>query len=338
MATYNGSKYLEEQLASIANQTALPHELVIFDDRSNDKTVEIVERYSKDAPFPVRLRVNEKRLGYRKNFIEAAGSCEGDIIFFCDQDDVWHPEKISIIMEFFKFKRTLLVYHNAMVCDEARVPKFPLYHDNLQHRLINTKNPDPFYFSLGFTQAFRATLNGFNDLWTLSKDKIKIEGTCDYNKLAHDQWYIFLAQLLGGVEYCPRLLAEYRQHNDNVSGPGLLRSRSRLRAGLERALNGPGWDDLAYAQEAAARGIIAGAIAMRAAEQGWAGVADLSGRYRRLSMWLTRRDINNNGLRFATRMEAFARNLATGAYAPKSKFHLRIWWAFGDLIRAIFKS
>ena len=98
MCTYNGEKYLREQLESIALQTRLPAELVICDDRSTDSTSEIIRNFADSAPFPVRFNLNPVNLGgatkgITKNFEQASRLCTGDLIAFCDQDDVWLPKK-----------------------------------------------------------------------------------------------------------------------------------------------------------------------------------------------------------------------------------------------------
>src|SRR5487761_1087652 len=95
MCTYNGSRFLPEQLASIAKQTRLPDEMVICDDGSTDSTPEIVEDFARSVPFPVRFFRNPQNLGSTKNFEQAIGLCTGDLIALSDQDDIWLPEKLA---------------------------------------------------------------------------------------------------------------------------------------------------------------------------------------------------------------------------------------------------
>ena len=89
MCTYNGGKYLREQLISIAKQARLPDELIVCDDVSNDATLQILNEFQKMAPFPIRIHRNGVRLGVTKNFEQAIALCNGDIIALSDQDDVW---------------------------------------------------------------------------------------------------------------------------------------------------------------------------------------------------------------------------------------------------------
>lgn len=99
MCTYNGSRYLSEQLASIAAQTRLPDELVVCDDGSKDGTLAILERFAATAPFPVRIVRNVVNLRSTKNFEKAILLCTGDLIALCDQDDVWLPHKLALQAE-----------------------------------------------------------------------------------------------------------------------------------------------------------------------------------------------------------------------------------------------
>ena len=94
LCTYNGACFLKTQLSSLAQQSLRPDELVVCDDGSTDATVEILEAFAVRAPFKVRILRNPQNLGYVKNFEKAISACQFDLIFMCDQDDIWHPEKL----------------------------------------------------------------------------------------------------------------------------------------------------------------------------------------------------------------------------------------------------
>jgi glycosyltransferase involved in cell wall biosynthesis len=118
MATYNGERFIRQQLDSLAAQTLLPHELVVCDDRSTDATLSIVQEFAGVAPFPVSIHQNSERLGYSDNFLRAAGLATGEWIAFCDQDDVWLPEKLAHVAAAAKSQATVvLVVHSATVVD-----------------------------------------------------------------------------------------------------------------------------------------------------------------------------------------------------------------------------
>lgn len=119
MATYNGEEYLKEQLNSFAMQTRLPDELVVCDDCSSDGTVSIIEDFIRLSPFPVKLIRNPINLGFINNFEKSLSFCSGDLIFLSDQDDIWFPEKIKIIENYFQENEdTLLVVHDGKIVDE----------------------------------------------------------------------------------------------------------------------------------------------------------------------------------------------------------------------------
>jgi len=118
MATFNGEQHLSQQLESIAAQTRLPDELVIFDDASEDDTLEIADAFAKKSPFPVRIHVNSQQVGARENFTRALLSCVGDLVFICDQDDVWLPNKIERTCQLFaESPEAVGVSVDARICD-----------------------------------------------------------------------------------------------------------------------------------------------------------------------------------------------------------------------------
>jgi glycosyltransferase involved in cell wall biosynthesis len=95
MCTYNGSRFLAEQLASLGQQTKRPFELILCDDGSTDSTPEIVRSFADGAPFAVRFIRNDVKLGSTKNFEQAILCCSGDAIALADQDDVWQENKLE---------------------------------------------------------------------------------------------------------------------------------------------------------------------------------------------------------------------------------------------------
>jgi hypothetical protein len=119
MCTYNGATFLSEQLNSILTQTQPPNELVVCDDGSTDATRQIIEDFAQKAPFEVKLSCNSSTLKVTKNFEKAIGLCTGDIVFLCDQDDVWKSDKVAKIVEAFATNpQAQLVYSNADLINE----------------------------------------------------------------------------------------------------------------------------------------------------------------------------------------------------------------------------
>lgn len=95
MCTYNGDKFIASQLSSILDQTIPIDDIVICDDGSNDKTLEIISRIQQENPNKINLFRNPVNLGSTKNFEKAIDLCSGDYIFLADQDDIWKKDKVQ---------------------------------------------------------------------------------------------------------------------------------------------------------------------------------------------------------------------------------------------------
>lgn len=99
LCSYNGGKYIAEQLDSILQQTVPVDEIVVCDDGSSDGTRGILEGYRNRHPGIFSLHYNDENLGYIKNFEKAINLCTGDLIFLSDQDDIWLPEKVARVKQ-----------------------------------------------------------------------------------------------------------------------------------------------------------------------------------------------------------------------------------------------
>ena len=123
MCTYNGERFLPEQLASIAAQTRLPDELVVCDDRSTDRTLAIVREFAASVSFPVKVFENKRNLGYSANFEAAIRRCEGDLIALSDQDDIWYPNRLERSeQELNQNAQAGLIFSDADLVDENGRP------------------------------------------------------------------------------------------------------------------------------------------------------------------------------------------------------------------------
>ena len=123
MCTYNGSRHLAQQLASIAAQTLPPAELIICDDGSTDDSAAIVAAFSDSCPFPVRFSRNSTNLGSTRNFERAISLCHGDAIALCDQDDIWLPTKLQTLTAILDLEPEVSgVFSNASLIDDSGEP------------------------------------------------------------------------------------------------------------------------------------------------------------------------------------------------------------------------
>lgn len=214
MTTFNGARFVEAQLTSLLEQTKQPAQLIIVDDASTDQTPAILHRFAAAAPFEVQVHRNPANLGWRANFFRALEHCEGDVIGFCDQDDVWHRDKIAACAGALEDPRALLVYHGAELVDAdmRRMGDLRAYQSQAMP-LAPPQSLGPWKDILGFTMMFRGELLRFSRYWHMSLDRGAL-GERD----PHDQWFAFLASTLGHVAYIDRDLAQYRQHGLNAVG------------------------------------------------------------------------------------------------------------------------
>ncbi len=118
LCTFNGGRFLAEQLHTIGSQTELPIEVVVCDDGSTDTTESIVASFAETVPFPVRFHKNRANIGSTKNFEQAIRLCRGDVIALCDQDDLWLPNKLQSMLALLAAQPTVAgVFSNAALID-----------------------------------------------------------------------------------------------------------------------------------------------------------------------------------------------------------------------------
>lgn len=212
MAVYNGARHIREQLDSLLRQTHLPVELVIGDDGSTDETEAIIADFATAAPFEVRYIRNESRLGYADNFMHAASLCRGELISFCDQDDIWKPNKIAKCVQEFLNPEVHFCVHSATLFGDSirgqiRIPDFK------DRQIAKPLRYYPLEGSIGFTMVFR------RDLLEVVGSEERPSIYSPEVQLSHDQWLWFLGTIFGSSVTLPDSLADYRQHDSNTTGP-----------------------------------------------------------------------------------------------------------------------
>jgi glycosyltransferase involved in cell wall biosynthesis len=214
MWTYNGARYLAEQLESIARQTRPPDELVVSDDASSDETVRIVERYARRFRFPVRIAVNPVNVGGMANYGNALSLCRGDVIVPVGQDDIQYPDKLSSIEAAFQARPEIgLCFSDAELIDEDSRP----IGQTLWQRIR---------FS---TRERRNAVRG--DLMTVLVRHNVVSGPAsafrsEYRDLIlpipadwwEDYWGAIIISSLSSAAMIPRCLVKYRLHRDQQLG------------------------------------------------------------------------------------------------------------------------
>ncbi len=236
MCSYNGEKYVREELESFSTQTRPPDELVVCDDCSTDHTVEIIEDFARKAPFEVRVHVNKQNLRYPKNLERAIDLSTGDLIVCADWDDVWVPEKLERLEAAIKSSPDVgLVFSDAKVVDQDLRPTgVSLWRARglgAVNRLLIPRGRNerllrghlsPYY---GTTMAFRArykpAILPIPSDWHAHDTRVG---------LAPDNWIAIIVASMARVALVPEPLVRYRQHGGNESGAGGRGLRSRIQA------------------------------------------------------------------------------------------------------------
>ncbi len=229
MGTYNGAQFLYEQLESLASQQTLPLELVVCDDDSQDATLDILSDFASSAPFPVHVHRNEHRLGFTKNFLRAASLCIGEWVSFCDQDDVWLPNKLSNAANaIVRYKEANLILQKAHVCDENLSKAGTLFPTGFAAGAYGPRKIYGFWLWPGFLQTVRRELLNLSVNTTLPPNY-----DSGMRLQSHDKWVCMLGNSLGGVVILAPASALYRRHRRTVSNSGGARSmRQRVKKSI----------------------------------------------------------------------------------------------------------
>lgn len=201
MATYNGAKYIEEQIDSILKQLNSDDELVVSDDNSNDGTLEILERYQQnDKKVIVYLN---KGKGILENFENAISNCNNEIIFLSDQDDIWLDNKVEVVKNQFSDSKISLVLSDCYIVDSELKVIYESFYERSKPRKGIIKNIIKNSY-LGCGMAFRSKLKPI--ILPMPED-IPM----------HDAWIGILAEMYGSVSIIPDRLFYYRRHNSNAT-------------------------------------------------------------------------------------------------------------------------
>lgn len=226
LCSFNGEKYIEEQLKSIITQTSRPDEIVIVDDVSEDSTPDIVSSFTNSCPVKVTFTRNERRLGPVKNFEKAINIASGDYVFLSDQDDLWIPEKIEKTLALIQKVETekgkdnpILAHSDLRVVNEQLQVINPSY---MHHKKISHRS----------TYQLEALLvQNFVTGCTVCINKKMKEIALPFPEKAmmHDWWLALLACALGQIVFHPEPLILYRQHGHNVVGAVNYFSSKRIK-------------------------------------------------------------------------------------------------------------
>lgn len=215
MSAYNGEKYIGEQIDSVLNQTVSDFELLICDDCSTDMTYSILQEYAK-KDSRIHIQRNSANVGFVKSFEKLLYLCSGDYIAFCDQDDIWMPNHIELLLEAIGNKS--LAFGNCNIVDEDGKSKGMTvkYQECLDTVPVDGKGwaMTVFLFrnpAMGMTMLFKRDLLKY----VLPFPNIHL----------HDIWLICLSSMVDGISYVETPIVNYRRLKTSITGLRTIRRR-----------------------------------------------------------------------------------------------------------------
>lgn len=224
MATYNGEKYIREQLDSLLSQTYQNISVEICDDGSTDMTLAIAKEYCAEDSR-VSLVENEKNQGYVRNFLHGIKRSEADYVMLCDQDDIWNADKVAITLSAMQGAEQempgvpILVYTDAMNYDSRTKKDIGRFHkaSHLQVKKVDTPHLFMENKCIGCTIMLnRSLVMCVEDM----PEEIRV----------HDWWLALIAAHFGQIVYVDKATLRYRQHDDNMIGGDSYHSYVQERA------------------------------------------------------------------------------------------------------------
>jgi glycosyltransferase involved in cell wall biosynthesis len=220
IATFRGSQFITEQLASIVEQTRPPDEIILFDDASDDATVEVAESFAQSCSVPISIHRQASNVRGIANFASAVASTSGDVIFLADQDDVWYPQKIATTVDALHSRPQVdLIFSNADLVDERLAP----IDKTLWQALRMTRNEKSLLQS---PRAFDLLLRRFLVTGaTLAFRKRMLVMMLPFSAhLIHDAWIALTIASISQIHLIEEPLIQYRQHANQQIG-----ERAKLR-------------------------------------------------------------------------------------------------------------
>ncbi len=202
LTTFNGERFLKQQLDSILCQTYHNIEIVALDDSSTDNTVEILNEYAARHKN-MKVFVNEFNIGFIKNFEKGCTLANGDLISFCDQDDYWYPDKIKKMAD--AIYNYPIIYCDSIISDENFNTTGAKISD-----LVNFKSWNNCLQLAIFCRIYAHTM--------LCKKSFLKNAYPFLEVIPPDWWLPYLSTFYGGMKYLPEPLVLYRQHQNNVAG------------------------------------------------------------------------------------------------------------------------
>lgn len=228
LATYNGEKYIIEQIRSILQQTVKPDEIIITDAHSSDNTITVIKNLLNNSGINFTILTSDKRISVRENFEKGLKASKADYIFFCDQDDFWIQDKIEITISYMNKYNAVLAFTNAKVVDE-NLKKYR--NDDLWKRIKFKVNNNIEIYNQCDSRFLRELVR--RNVVTgmcMCITKELIGNVLPFSKYSiHDSWIAMKAINFGTIIAINKKMVLYRQHNLNVLGANHSNLKQKLK-------------------------------------------------------------------------------------------------------------
>lgn len=199
LATFNGEKYIEEQIRSVLDNLSDEDEIIVSDDGSSDETLKVIESVGDER---IHCVLGPKQ-GVKKNFENAIRHCSGKYIFLCDQDDVWMHGKVDKVLEGFADPEVKVVTHDCSLVNDAGEILLESYFDY--------RKSGPGIFKNFMKNSYMGCCMAFDS--SIKENILPIPADIEM----HDQWIGLIAENKGKSLFIKDRLIEYRRHEKNVS-------------------------------------------------------------------------------------------------------------------------
>ncbi|MCO7135563.1 glycosyltransferase [Ligilactobacillus salivarius] len=215
MTTYNGIRYIEEQLESIVNQERKADEVLIFDDGSNDGTPEFIEKYiiKNKLNNTWKVIVNEENKGWRRNFVEGIWSSTGDLVFPCDQDDIWHKDKLKVMED--------IMINNPQI--KVLTTNVTNLYDNSKREQSSDQNEKLEKVSWA-KHIFKVDAPGC--VFCIRKEIVEKSKNYYNLEYAHDDYFWKLGLFADGLYNYNKDMIDYRRHDDSTFSVEVRKNRN----------------------------------------------------------------------------------------------------------------
>jgi glycosyltransferase involved in cell wall biosynthesis len=206
LATYNGEKYVLEQIKSVLPQLADGDELIVVDDGSKDKTIDLIHQLNSSY---IKVYINEKNLGHVKTFEKLLALATNELIFMCDQDDIWKENKIQIFKDYFSKSNVILISDNSYFIDKNG--------NEIEFDMVKLSEKDSEEYSKNIFDIYKGRAGYYGCAMGIRKDLLKTVLPIPAYVESHDLWIAMAANLLKSNLHIDNKTFYRRIHGENDS-------------------------------------------------------------------------------------------------------------------------